>query len=95
MNALSCQLATLAGSLLWIYTIVLFVYAVCSWIPELRGRWVGYLAAVVEPVLTPIRRVIPPIGGLDVAFLVLLLVLQLVLRPMLGSLANSVCYPGL
>jgi uncharacterized protein YggT (Ycf19 family) len=42
----------------------------------------------------PIRRIIPPLGGLDLAFLVVLLVLQLLVRPALFSLAHS-CYTGM
>jgi YggT family protein len=32
----------------------------------------------VEPVLTPVRRIIPPMGGLDLSFLVVILLIQLV-----------------
>jgi YggT family protein len=93
VNLFTCDLAK---ALLWIvniYTIVLFVYALLSWIPDLRGRWVYYLAAVVEPVLVPIRRVIPPLGGLDLAFLVVILVLQLLVRPAIAHLVVNSCYP--
>jgi YggT family protein len=77
-----------------IYTLLLLVYAVISWVPDLRrGRWVYYLASVIEPVLMPIRRIIPPLGGLDLAFLVLLLVLQLLVRPALAQAAFNSCYP--
>ena len=56
-----------------IYTVLLFVYAVISSIPDLRrGRWVYYLASVIEPVLNPIRRIIPPMGGFRRRFFVLL-----------------------
>ena len=48
---------------LTVYVIILLIYAVVSWIPDLRGQWVYYLSRVVDPVLAPIRRVIPPVGG--------------------------------
>ena len=92
MNSLLCTLTGVLTTLVNLYSIVLFVYAAVSWFPDLRGRWVYYLAAVVEPVLSPIRRVIPPIGGLDIAFLVLILVLQLVVRPALQHAAFNACY---
>ena len=60
--------------------------------PSARGRWVGYLAAVVEPVLRPVRRVIPPIGGFDIAFLVVILVLQFVVRRLVESAVVNTCY---
>jgi len=75
-----------------IYTIILLIYAVVSWIPDLRGRWVYYLSRLVDPVLAPIRRIIPPIGGLDMAFLVLILLLNFLVRPALGTLIFNTCY---
>jgi YggT family protein len=94
VNLLLCDVAQALIYAVNIYTILLLVYAVTSWVPELRrGRWVYYLASVIEPVLIPIRRIIPPLGGLDLAFLMLLLVLQLLVRPALGHLAFNACYP--
>jgi YggT family protein len=76
-----------------VYTLLLFVYAVVSWIPDLRrGRWVYYLASLIEPVLTPVRRIVPPVGGLDLAFLIVLLALQLLVRPALANLAFNSCF---
>jgi YggT family protein len=92
VNLLLCDLARALNWVVWVYTGVLLVYAVVSWFPDLRrGRWVYYLASLVEPVLLPVRRVIPPMGGLDIAFLVVLLVLQLLVRPALAQLAFNSC----
>jgi YggT family protein len=92
VNLLLCDLAGVLKWLLQLYVIVLLVYAVTSWIPDLRGgRFAYYLGRIVDPVLAPIRRVIPPLGGLDIAFLVLLLVLQFVVQPMLSRLAFDTC----
>jgi YggT family protein len=91
VSGLLCTLSKILLDLVNLYSILLFVYAVLSWIPDLRGRWTYYLAAVIEPVLMPIRRVIPPLGGLDLAFLVLLLVLQLAVRPFLQQEVLNAC----
>ena len=92
MNLLVCDLARILYYAVNVYTLLLFVYAVLSWIPDLRrGRWVYMLASVIEPVLAPIRRVIPPVGGLDLAFLVVILVLQLLVRPALFNLQFNSC----
>jgi YggT family protein len=92
VNLLLCDLASALKIAVNIYTLLLLVYAVISWIPDLRrGRWVYYLASVIEPVLMPIRRIIPPLGGLDLAFLVLLLALQLLVQPALTRLAINSC----
>ncbi len=92
MNLLLCDVAKALSFVVNVYTVLLLVYAIISWVPDLRrGRWVYYLASVIEPVLIPIRRIIPPLGGLDLAFLVLLLLLQLLVRPALAQLAFNSC----
>jgi YggT family protein len=94
VNLLLCDLTQ---ALLWavnLYTILLFIYAITSWFPDLRrGRWVYYLASIIEPVLIPIRRVVPPLGGLDLAFLILFFALQLLIRPAIGHLVFNSCIP--
>ena len=92
MNLFLCKLD---GVLVWLvnlYTLALFVYAVISWIPDLRGRWTYYLAAIVEPVIAPVRRIIPPLGGLDLAFLVVVLLLQFLVQPLLHRAAFNACF---
>jgi YggT family protein len=92
VSALSCDVSNLLIKFVQVYELVLLVYAVVSWIPDLRGPWVRYLAVLVDPILTPLRRVIPPLGGFDLSFLVLLLALQIVAIPLLDRLAANVCY---
>ena len=64
--------------LIGVYIVLLLIYALLSWIPSLRGRWSDYLAMVIEPVLQPLRRIIPPISGLDISFIVLLILLRFI-----------------
>jgi YggT family protein len=75
-----CQLYSLVAWLLNLYVIIMLVYALVSWVPSLRGRWTDYVAMLVEPVLTPVRRIIPPMGGLDISFLVVIIAIQFVIR---------------
>jgi YggT family protein len=62
---------------------VIFVQVVLSWFPSNGGalsvvrEWTGRLT---EPVLGPIRRALPPMGGLDLSPLVLILALQVLSR---------------
>ncbi len=88
MSALGCQLLYILSQIMRIYLILMLVYAVVSWVPSLRGRWSDYLSAVIEPVLMPFRRVIPPIGGLDIAFLVVMLLIGFLSR----SIVPASCY---
>jgi len=74
---LSCTLTLdVLVPVLRVFWILMLLYAVVSWVPSLRGRWTEYIAMVVEPVLVPFRRIIPPLGGLDVAFLVVILLVS-------------------
>jgi YggT family protein len=82
---LPCIVWEILSKLFTAYMLIMILYAVVSWIPSIRGRWSDYLAMAVEPVLTPVRRVIPPLGGLDLSFLVVLIVIQLVLRLIAGE----------
>ena len=66
----------------------MLLYALVSWVPSLQGRWSVMLARIVEPVLLPVRRIIPPLGGLDLSFLVVILVLGYVMR----SIPPAYCY---
>lgn len=43
------------------------------------------LGLVVEPLLAPIRKIVPPIGGLDLSPLIFIILLQV-----LGSLLNAI-----
>ena len=44
---------------------------------------VDMLDRTTRPLLQPIRRVVPPMGGLDLSPLVLFLLIEYILRPLL------------
>jgi uncharacterized protein YggT (Ycf19 family) len=89
-----CDLDNFIVLIFRVYSLLLLIYALISWIPDLRGAWVRYLAMVIEPVLVPIRRIIPPVGGLDLAFLVLIVLINVAIVPLLQSAAIRACYYG-
>ncbi|TAM88149.1 YggT family protein [bacterium] len=74
----------LIGKLLQLYFYAMLVYALVSWVPQLRGRWSDMLGAIIEPVLVPVRRIVPPLGGLDLAFLVVLIGVQFLASKLLS-----------
>jgi YggT family protein len=56
------------------------IYAIMSWFGGASYSPVGLvLGRLVEPLLAPFRRIIPPIGGLDLSALFLMIALQAVL----------------
>ncbi len=87
-----CSIWGIVETIFKLYLLVLIVYAVLSWVPSLRGRWSDYLAMAVEPVLIPVRRVIPPIGGLDLSFLVVFFLLTLVLNQIVTPQKYASCF---
>jgi YggT family protein len=73
--------------LLGFYVFILVVTAIMSWLVAFNVinvrndlvRQVLYtLELLTEPVLRPIRRVVPPLGALDISFLVLFILIQLI-----------------
>ena len=72
--------------LLRVYSWVLLARALVSWIPNLDpyNPAVQVLYQVTEPVLEPIRKIIPPLGGMmDISILVAffaIIVLEQILR---------------
>jgi YggT family protein len=73
-----CQVYGAVSYFLNAYLLLMLVYALVSWVPSIRGRWSDVVARLVEPVLIPVRRIIPPLGGLDLSFLVVILIIQYV-----------------
>lgn len=70
-------LRDLAGTVLQFYFVIVLVYALLSWVaPGNYGPGPQLLGRLCEPLLAPLRRVVPPIGGLDLSALFVLIGLQ-------------------
>ena len=66
------------ASLIDLHSVVVLVAVILSWIRlDRRNPLVTIVRGLTEPVLAPIRRVLPPMGGLDLSPMVLLLALQI------------------
>lgn len=63
---------------LTVYTIVILVYALLSFVNRGYNPIETWLGQIAEPLLKPVRRVVPPIGGLDLSPLIVILLLQAV-----------------
>ncbi len=62
---------------LQIYSWVLIIYILMSWFPGARQSSFGnILARLAEPFLEPFRRIIPPLGMIDISPIVAILVLR-------------------
>ena len=67
---------------------LLIVYAVLSWV-QTRSPISDVITRLCEPLLRPVRRVLPLLGGVDLSPLVVLVLLQVVMI-VLGHLQASV-----
>ncbi|HEY7670869.1 MAG TPA: YggT family protein [Gammaproteobacteria bacterium] len=62
---------------LWLYTISILLYVILSWVAQAAYSPIAMLIGqVVGPVLRPVRRILPPISGIDLSPLVVLVLLQ-------------------
>lgn len=67
----------LLQKLIGIYTWALIIYILMSWFPNARETAIGrLLARICEPYLEPFRKIIPPIGMMDISPIVAFLVLN-------------------
>jgi len=99
MNLLQSILMYFVSPLIGLLIFVMFIYMIFSWliafgVVNLRNPAMGQIYSIVqrivEPILTPIRKVIPPLGGLDMAFLVAILGLYWVQGYLVPTLYNLV-----
>jgi YggT family protein len=75
---------------LWIVIVAVFVQALLSWVAP-DGPLAGVLNALTFPLLTPIRRVLPPLGGvLDLSPLIVIVLGQLLLMLPVAWLEQTV-----
>ncbi len=86
-NPLVVPLLALFGLLRMVLTgliVILIVYAILSWVQP-HSPIAGVLHRLSEPLLRPLRKVIPLLGGVDLSALVAIIALQVLLM-ILGNL---------
>ncbi len=63
--------------LVGIYTILLVIYVLMSWFPNARESSIGrMIGKVCEPYLDMFRKIIPPLGMIDISPIVAILALR-------------------
>lgn len=75
--------------LLYLYTWVIIIRAVMSWMnPDPNNPLVRALVLVTEPVLKPLRALVPPsrLGGLDVSPILAIVLIQILRYLLLGAI---------
>ncbi len=68
---------------------LLVAVAIVSWFPiDPRNKWVRLLHTITDPILHPIRTLVPPIGGFSLDILIAVLLLGIIQRVFLRALTS-------
>jgi YggT family protein len=82
--SLIVEIVGLVFTFLWI---VVLADVIVSWILDPFHPIRSFLDSIVQPLLDPIRRLVPPVGGVDLSPLILLIVLDILRRLVVGMLS--------
>ncbi|MGD8904279.1 MAG: YggT family protein [Anaerolineae bacterium] len=87
--------ATVVSTLIQVYEFLLLIRVLLSWInvdpyrPVIDHPVVDILQRITDPVLAPLRRLIPPIGGaVDISPVVALIILEVLRRILVSVLVG-------
>ena len=59
-----------------LYVLFIFIRFLSMWFVFTRSTFLGFVQRVTDPVLVPLRRLIPPIGMFDISAMILLLLIS-------------------
>ena len=94
---MSSAIFNLLMNVIGLYLFIIFAWVISSWLiafgiinirNPLARNIVGALNALVDPVIAPIRRILPSFGGLDLSPIVLIFALYFI-RDMLVSFYST------
>ncbi|MBB6252555.1 YggT family protein [Nitrospirillum iridis] len=101
MDPLIRTILELLLTVLNLYWYVLMASAILSWLVffgviNTRNRFVATLIDITyrltEPVLRPIRNVVPNLGGVDISFIVLMLIIWAIERLIINYMASALMF---
>ena len=82
-------LATFVNLLFWVLEMAILIRVILSWFRlDPYHPFVQFIHQITEPIIGPLRRIIPSIGMIDITPVVALIVLQIV-QEILLSLIRS------
>jgi YggT family protein len=94
-GAVVAVLGFMLYGLLSIYSLLLFIRIIFSWgMVSYSNRIMRFLVDVTEPLLGPLRRIIPPLGWIDISPFVAFLILWLFQAAIRGTLLRGAMMPA-
>ncbi len=89
-SLLNGRLLALVGYLLYgllaVSSLLIIVRVIFSWGLSYSNALMRFLVRATEPILAPARRLIPPLGMLDISPIIVIFILQLFQRAIAGTL---------
>jgi YggT family protein len=84
----------LVNTLFGLYILAVMLRMLLAWVrADFYNPVSQFLVAVTNPLLVPLRRLVPPLGSIDLAAVVLLAVLEVLKLILIGLLAGSSVTP--
>ncbi|HLF71851.1 MAG TPA: YggT family protein [Dehalococcoidia bacterium] len=83
------MIAQIVLATVYVLSLLIFIRAILSFFPGIvnpRGSISEFLYTVTEPVLAPIRAILPSMGGIDLSPMVAIFVLQIAGNALAGAL---------
>ena len=75
---------------LGLYTLAIFVRIIFAWVgASYANRWMRFLVRLTEPLLGPLRRMVPPVAMFDVSPIVAFIILWLCQAAVAGTLLRA------
>ncbi len=89
IGLLVLALAQLLELTVWVFLVTIFVRIIISWLAPYSDHPItGLLISLTEPLMRPARRLLPPISGLDLSPIIVLILLQLTLMLVVQPLTD-------
>ncbi|KAA3624982.1 MAG: YggT family protein [Proteobacteria bacterium] len=88
-SAVILAIADILETAVYILIFATFARAILSWFQPGYNPLTRLLDSLTEPLLMPLRRLLPPIGGLDFSPFVLIILLTLALKLIVTPIADS------
>ncbi|MCK2043584.1 YggT family protein [Chromohalobacter sp. TMW 2.2308] len=95
-GVLVAALAGVLSAILDIYFFALIIMIILSWVaPQASHPGAILVHQLVEPIMAPVRKVIPPLGMIDLSPIVVFIAINLVDSLVVGALARAAGLPGM
>jgi len=82
-------LASFVNLLFWALELAILIRVLMSWIrPNPYNPFVQAIYQITEPIMGPLRRIIPPLGMIDITPMVALIILQIIQEIVLSAIRS-------